>query len=283
MKKCKRKKLEKKRRLERQRQRRKPVSQAYCGNKYRNEDSVPFLMQTEIGIYESFVITDRKITDHHVRRVLEGLIRDVRGGVDGNSSGLTSLDDSSAGDEEHLIAWSIRQHWDGYAQEAPLPGRGTIIGILQTILASVETWGNTSPTSRGYLRYLEGFMNDLGVHCRPLPPEIGESIFDADADYESFQDEDEEYEENVLLAAGRAWASGENSARVVFSSLAEEMIDNGEAEQVVQTVQQMLEADPPKHVRKKLQELLKMSLETQQRSPPPPTRVGRFLHWLVGK
>lgn len=282
MRKNKQRKLEKKRRAKREHLRRKPVSQAYQGNKYRNEDTVPLLFQTEIGIYESFVISDRRITDHDVRRALERLIREVRGGNGCISSGSVPDGLAEQGNEENLIAGNIRQHWEEYAEKEPFPGNGKLIGMLRTILGSIETWGNISPTSRGYLRYLEGFMDKLGVNCRQVPPELAEQLLvaEADGDPEPFEnDYDDDYDDE-LLAAGRAWADGEESAGVVFRSLAEEMIEDGKAQQVAETCQQVLGVNPPKHIR---EELIRLSLGAQQLLPPPPSRLRHFFHRLIGR
>ncbi|MBU4270992.1 MAG: hypothetical protein KKA28_03890 [Planctomycetes bacterium] len=281
MRKSKQRKLEKKRRAKREHLSRKPVSLAYQGNKYRNEETIPLVFQTEIGIYESFVMSDRRITDHHVRRALERLIREVRGGEGCLSSRCVPNDLAEQESEENLIVWNIRQHWEEYAEKEPFPDRGILIGVLRTILGSIETWGNISPTSRGYLRYLEGFMGKLGVNCRQVPPELAEQLLvaEADGDLEPFED-DLGDDDDELLAAGRAWADGEKSAGVVFRSLAEEMIEAGEAQQVAETCQQVLGVNPPKHIR---EELMRLSLGAQQRLPPPPSRLRHFFHRLIGR
>ena len=47
---------------------REPI-QPYTGNKYKTERYVEALMQAEVGIYEAYVISDRRLTD---RQVVEG-------------------------------------------------------------------------------------------------------------------------------------------------------------------------------------------------------------------
>ncbi len=160
-------KLEKKRRAERQRRRQKAEPLAYRGNKYKTDELVPVVFQTEVGIYESFVMSDRQITDHDVRAALEWLIRGIRGGTIAVLPPQPQPSDAPRGSRtESLITWNIRRHWDEYFEEEPFPGRDNLIGVLRTILGSIEVWGNMSPTSRGYLRYLEGFMGQVGG---PLP------------------------------------------------------------------------------------------------------------------
>ena len=58
----------------------KPVSLAYTGNKYKTEKLVEVHLRAELGIYESFVMTDRALTDRCVRSALERLILWMRKG-----------------------------------------------------------------------------------------------------------------------------------------------------------------------------------------------------------
>ncbi len=45
-------------------------------------------------------------------------------------------------------------------------GVETLIGVLRTTLDSIRTWGSASPTSRGYLNYIEGFLGKAGISVR---------------------------------------------------------------------------------------------------------------------
>ncbi len=233
-------KLEKKRRAEREQRRQKAEPLAYRGNKYKTDALVPVVFATEAGIYESFVMADRQITDHDVRNALESLIRGIRGGTILLPPQRQPSAGGERGPEESLLTWNIRRHWDEHFEEEPFPGRDDLIGVLRTILASIEVWGNMSPTSRGYLRYLEGFMGKLGVHCRAIPPEFAAALEDGTADVEDL-DADAEDADNELLVAGRAWSQeGNANAGVVFRALADEMISAGEVDEVAETCQQLM-------------------------------------------
>jgi hypothetical protein len=99
-------------------------------------------------------------------------------------------------------------------EEQPRPSRDPLVGVLRTILGSVDTWKSVSPTSRGHLSFLEGFVGKLGVsvqECgpdlRPLPEsEVG--------------DDDDRSEE--LLSLGERWCRfGDQDARGDFLELAD--------------------------------------------------------------
>jgi hypothetical protein len=264
-----RRKLEKKRRKERKQRRQKSVSLAYHGNKYKTDQFVELIFQTEAGIYESFVMADRKVTDHDVRRALENLIRDIRSGCVQFSA--PPEDDDSASEENHqdLITWNVRWRWQDYLEECTQPSRDDIVGILRTILGSIEVWGTINPESRGYLRYLEGFMNKLGLRCEKVPP-----------DYELPPAEDAA-EDDELLAAGRAWIhDAEPGAATVFRALADEMIRSGEAEEVAEACQQLTGESADQ---KLIMELGELSIKAQNRSPPSRGGLLRALGRLLGK
>lgn len=206
-------KMEKKRRKARQQvklQRRQLLSQPqpYRGNKYKGDEFVGPIFQIEQAVYLAFVAGQRRATDHDVRRFLEREIRRLRGGA------------VDPADSQDPFSGLIEQFLPRQVQL----DRDDMIGVLRTLLGSMEVWGTPSPNSRGYLSFLEGFMRKAGVHCQPIAPE---AIVDTSA-----QDE--------LLAIGRAWCSGEEAAGPVFRALAEQMIADCHYEQVAETCQQLI-------------------------------------------
>ncbi len=294
MKPSKQRKLAKKRRRERQRRLQRPVSQAYHGNKYKKDELVPIHFQTETGIYEAFVISNRTITDHHVRKTLERLIDDVRVGRWRRLAADDSADPPLPPDGEcGLLDWNIRKHWEDFFERTPYPGNETLVGILRTILGSIEVWGNINPASRGYLHYLEGFMGKLGVHCRKVSQAearelLGEDFpADLDADDEYDKEADDEYDEEAdddedeLLLAGREWAAGEESAGVVFKALAEEMLREGKNVELACACRYALSFNPPEHVRAELAALMPQA-QGEPTAAPPPRRTS-FFSRLLGR
>lgn len=200
-------------------------SLAYHGKKYRTAEYVPLMARTETGIYESYVMTDRALTDDEVEAALEELITRMRGGP------LPPLDDTRAvtvtGEgSEDLVAWNVRRNWQDMAERQPLPAREDLIGVLRTILHSLEIWRSQSMHSQGYLRYLEGFLKKAGVEVRQVT-----------ADLEPIP----EPEEDPLLAAGRGWVhGGDGAAASGFAGQVEHLLRSGEAERVIGVCQQLL-------------------------------------------
>jgi hypothetical protein len=57
------------------------------------------------------------------------------------------------------------------ADRQALPKREDVIGVVRTILGSLETWRSQSMHSRGYLQFLEGFLKKAGVNVRRVGPD----------------------------------------------------------------------------------------------------------------
>ncbi len=53
---------------------------AYKGNKYKTDEFAPIFYRTELGIYESYVICDRELTDDEVEAGIERLVIQMREG-----------------------------------------------------------------------------------------------------------------------------------------------------------------------------------------------------------
>jgi hypothetical protein len=98
---------------------------------------------------------------------------------------------TSPEDHQKLIIWNIRRNWQILASEGkqPLPPRDDLIGILRTILGSIEFWRSERMHSRAYLSYLEEFMKKAGVSIT-VSSSSGEPL-------PALEDEDEDEDDPV--------------------------------------------------------------------------------------
>ena len=79
-----------------------------------------------------------------------------------------------------MLIWNVRRNWHLEFETRPNPGRDKLVGVLRTILGSIDVWGSVNPTSHGYLQYIEGFVGKLGVHLEAVSPdslENGADVF----------------------------------------------------------------------------------------------------------
>ena len=198
---------------------------AYSGNRYKHESFVDVLFAAERGIYEAFVMCERKLIDAQVRGVLGQLVHDLR------HAGPDLL--SSTGDENaivspgpDLIRTRILQNWSHKFETRPQPPRSDLAGILRTIVHSLDLWTAKNPNARGYLNYLEGFLSQLGVEVvKVVDPETEGDISP----------------KNMLLSMGRDWIDrGDEQAHRGFRELAEDRILHGGANEVVEICQKLI-------------------------------------------
>jgi hypothetical protein len=140
---------------------------AYHGRKFRTEELVQFHCEAEKAIQEAFVVSDRQLTDHVAAGAVKRLIEAIR------HDGLPTAEDAEArqSDIEDFIVWRIRQNWGELFQTQSHPGRDKLVGVLRSILGSIEIWGSQNRGSRGYLEYIEDFLGDLGFSVERLDPE----------------------------------------------------------------------------------------------------------------
>lgn len=198
---------------------------AYSGNKFKTPEFSPVFLHTETGIYETFVMTDRKLTDADVQAALRELVLRLRQGP------LPPLEETDrveviAGQEKELIIRNIRRNWDYMHESGIKVGRESLIGVLRTLLGSIEVWRTPSAQSRGYLHYIEGFLKKAGV-----------SVVEQSADGAPIP----EPEEEQLVALGRPWAeTGDPEAAERFRALADRMIRVGEGEKVAEACQRLI-------------------------------------------
>jgi len=219
-------KLDKKRRKkleEKKQQARQAKSLAYTGNKYKTEELIQTLMHTEIGIYETYIMTDRKLRDQTVASGLETLIGQLR---KGSLPPWTQTDEISydVGREEDLLIENIRRNWAKHFATEWQPPKDKMIGILRTILGSLETMKAPGPRSQSYLKHIAGFLTKkLGVSVK---------AFSLDMKPLPEPDEDE------LMGLGRQWyADGNQEARVEFLQRTTDLMSGGEASRVVDACQ----------------------------------------------
>jgi hypothetical protein len=216
-------KKHKKKQEEKKRQARQAQTLAYTGNKYKTKELVQTLMHTEIGIYETYVMTDHKLVDETVASALEALIRQLR---TGSLPPLPETDEIhyEVGQEEDLLIENIRRHWAKHFASEWQPPKDKLIGILRTILGSLETMTSPGSQSQSYLKHISGFLTKkLGVSVKAFTPDMQPL---------PAPDEDE------LMGLGRQWyADGDQEARAEFFQLTTDLMRSGEAGRVIDACQ----------------------------------------------
>jgi hypothetical protein len=250
----------KKKQEEKKRRARQGQSLAYTGNKYRSDELIPTWMHTEIGIYETYVMTDYKLVDRTVAAALKTLIRQLR------TRTLPPLEETDelcydVGREEDFLIDNIRRRWAEHFATDWKPPTDRLIGILRTILGSLETMTSPGAQSQSYLKHVSAFLTkELGVSVK---------AFSSDRQPLPEPDEDE------LIAIGRQWyADGDQEARAEFLEWSADLMRGGEAGRVIDACQFLVAeiSDPSSEVS---EELIVLSMKARQSLTTP-------LEWLRG-
>jgi hypothetical protein len=154
-------------------------------------------MAAERGIYESFMISERKLTDVEVGHALRQLTQELL------EQGFQAVEDPhevTLGEKaEPLVAWAIRRNWEDLFQEHPRHSDEDLAGLLRVPLASLDIWSTPERDSQGYLYYLEGFMSHMGVKVQRLSED---GTWETDVDTEELR----------LMALLRNWILRSNEA-----------------------------------------------------------------------
>lgn len=205
-------------------------SLAYMGSKYKTDELMQTWMNAEIGIYESYVMTDRKLLDQTVRNSLETLIKKMRAGT------LPPLSDTAevsykVEQEEDLVIANIRRNWSRHFATEWRPSKVERIGVLRTILGSVEKMRSPGPRSQSYMHHIAGFLTKkLGVKVEAFSGDMTPMP---------------EPEEDELLLLGRQCTSGDTeAAKDEFRELASDLITSGQAQRVLDTSHRLLGEEP---------------------------------------
>ena len=153
----KRKEKELKRRLKLQE--REPL--ALDTDKFRKPKFTPIWLNIETAIYEAYVVADRKLSDQTVIAAIENLVRQMKAGPLPAPADRLVYDPEQS--EEFLIG-NIRRNWAERFSPLDRPTKDDLIGVLRSILYSIETKMTPGPRSQGYVHYLERFLGEkVGV------------------------------------------------------------------------------------------------------------------------
>ena len=143
---------------ERAKKQRQNASLAYTGTKYQADRWVPHVQHTELAIYETIRLSERRLTNDQVEKALIHLIAQLRAGMhpllpEGEPEVVFA-----SGQEVEFLVRNIRRRWGIlFEQWGPTP-TDDLIGILRTLLNSIEAHAWHRGAESGYLAFLESFV-----------------------------------------------------------------------------------------------------------------------------
>jgi hypothetical protein len=142
----------------------------YEGTTYQADRWVPWVFETELAVHEAQVFLGPRLTNDHVRIAFTELVLRLRKGA-APKAGDDELEPAyTPGQEPEFVIDLIRVHWRRAFEEDGPVATADLIGILRTLLNSMEAhaW-NRGPTA-GYLAFLSEFMRKQRVNVRMVRP-----------------------------------------------------------------------------------------------------------------
>jgi hypothetical protein len=131
---------------------------AYHGKKYQADFWVPHVFETEKAVYEAIKLSHEQLTNAQVKTAFVQLIEQLRSGQPGPLAEGELEIVFAAGKEVESLIWNIRRHWRILVEEVGPVAADDLIGILRTLLGSIEAHGRNTGAARGYVHFLVGFM-----------------------------------------------------------------------------------------------------------------------------
>lgn len=131
----------------------------YSGRKYQAAAYVPYIYQTESAVLAAYLDSGRQLTNEQVRQAFVQLIERLRHDSPAAVAEVEADEQAAPGTVDDVVL-RIRRSWGRLFTEREPCSRNDMVGILRTLLYSIQAhaW-NTGP-SRGYLAYLEKFFSD---------------------------------------------------------------------------------------------------------------------------
>ena len=130
------------------------------GQRYQADAWIPHVHATESAIYEVIQLSGRRLTNDHVKTALTRLAQQLRRGKLATlPADLPEMPFSLDQICEYVI-WNIRRFWtDLVARHGTVRG-DDFVGILRTLLHSIEARAWHTGPDLGYVAFLEDFLGD---------------------------------------------------------------------------------------------------------------------------
>lgn len=159
----------------------------YTGARYQSPRYTLPLMMVELGIRNADRASGGKLLDSGVRCTLAFMVKQLHNGPQDVVEGLVALRELPFDDaDQRRILASIVDEWLAYFEHSPRLSRADAVGILRTLVHSLDVRTEMRPNGRGYLHFLEEFLPETN---NSLPGDFDASLIDLRSSHEeAFED-----------------------------------------------------------------------------------------------
>jgi hypothetical protein len=130
----------------------------YSGRKYQKPEWAPQVYEVELAVYETILASNRTLTNDQVAQAFVNLITHLRDGVPAPLADDAPKMLLTQGKEVEYLVWNIRRHWRMLFKDRGPVASHDLVGILRTLLFSIEAREYHTGPDLGYVAFLEEFM-----------------------------------------------------------------------------------------------------------------------------
>jgi hypothetical protein len=131
----------------------------YSGRKYQAPEWVQHVYSTESAIYETIKLSNRSLTNKQVEAALVAIIEHIRAGNPALLPEDAPVVTYTPGSEVEYLVWNIRRHWRLLVEKVGPVHTDDFVGILRTLLFSLEAHAANTGEQRGYVHFIEKFLD----------------------------------------------------------------------------------------------------------------------------
>lgn len=136
-------------------------SLAISGGKFKTDELVPLWYAFETAIYQAFVMTEQRLLDSTVYTAVEEFIDEVE-----NDTLLITADGPGEieFDDVEIVVGYLRANLRQYEDDNGPVVKRKVVGVLRSILGTIELKRTRVPQSQAYVRYVINFLKTrLGI------------------------------------------------------------------------------------------------------------------------
>ncbi|HEV3385355.1 MAG TPA: hypothetical protein VG097_11120 [Gemmata sp.] len=131
----------------------------YSGQKYQADEWVHHVFATEKAIYETIKLSNSTLTNKQVKAALVAIIEHIREGNQAILPEDAPVISFTAGTEVEYLFWNIRYHWRLLVADVGPVHKEDFVGILRTLLCSLQAHAWKTGEQRGYVAFIEDFLD----------------------------------------------------------------------------------------------------------------------------
>jgi hypothetical protein len=118
---------------------------------------------TEKAIYEVIQLTERKLPNDEVKKAFEQLVLELRRGLPPALAADEPEPALQVGQASDYVVWNIRRRWAEFFATVGSVAVAELIGVLRTLLHSIEAHQWNTDRQRGYVAFLQQFLEERGL------------------------------------------------------------------------------------------------------------------------